>query len=89
LKFRRQHPLGRFIADFYCTQLGLVVEVDGGIHQHEEVRLRDEERDRWMHEHGLSVVRIDADLLAADKSRVIELLVRSGQQCGGKIRHHG
>jgi very-short-patch-repair endonuclease len=31
-KFRRQHPLGRFIADFYCAEARLVVEIDGGIH---------------------------------------------------------
>lgn len=33
LKFRRQHPLGRFVADFYCAQHRLVVELDGAVHQ--------------------------------------------------------
>jgi very-short-patch-repair endonuclease len=31
-KFRRQHPIGPFIADFYCAEVGLVVELDGGMH---------------------------------------------------------
>ena len=43
-KFRRQHPLGRYIADFYCAAHRLVVEIDGGIHttQVEADKLRSE-----------------------------------------------
>lgn len=33
LKFRRQHPIGRFIVDFYCAQHRLIIEIDGPIHQ--------------------------------------------------------
>jgi cyclase len=42
-KFRRQHPLGIFIADFYCHKLKLVIELDGSIHNLKEVRLHDGE----------------------------------------------
>jgi very-short-patch-repair endonuclease len=43
LKFRRQHGIERFIVDFYCAEIGLVVEVDGLIHeyQHEEDKIRE------------------------------------------------
>ncbi|MFH1160030.1 MAG: endonuclease domain-containing protein [bacterium] len=36
VKFRRQHPINRFIADFYCHEARLVVEVDGGYHEEED-----------------------------------------------------
>ncbi len=43
-KFRRQHPLGIYIADFYCHKLKLVIEIDGSIHDNDEVKLNDEDQ---------------------------------------------
>lgn len=43
-KFRRQHPLGIYIADFYCHALKLVIEIDGSIHKVAEVAIRDNYR---------------------------------------------
>ena len=40
-KFRRQHPIGPFIADFYCHSLKLVIEVDGNIHDQKEIQQAD------------------------------------------------
>ncbi|MEM7794401.1 MAG: DUF559 domain-containing protein [Cyanobacteria bacterium P01_C01_bin.118] len=54
-KFRRQHNIGRFIADFYCHEARLVVEIDGPIHERQ--RDRDAERDAWMQNCGLRVLR--------------------------------
>ncbi|HMG83246.1 MAG TPA: DUF559 domain-containing protein [Ferruginibacter sp.] len=45
-KFRRQHPLGIFIADFYCHKLKLIIELDGSIHNKIDVKLQDEERQK-------------------------------------------
>jgi cyclase len=45
-KFRRQHPIGPFIADFYCHPAKLVIEVDGGIHNNAEVKLMDRSK-QW------------------------------------------
>jgi very-short-patch-repair endonuclease len=58
LKFRRQHPIGPFIADFYCHELRLVIEVDGGIHSDSEVRIADQRRERYLGGLGLKIVRI-------------------------------
>src|SRR5260370_15162780 len=55
-KFRRQHPLGRFIADFYCPELCLAVELDGGIHAMQVER--DRARDEILAQHDIRVVRI-------------------------------
>ncbi|TSA28179.1 MAG: endonuclease domain-containing protein, partial [Bacteroidetes bacterium] len=44
VKFRRQHPIEYYIADFYCHEARLVIEVDGPIHEKEEQKLHDENR---------------------------------------------
>jgi len=54
-KFRRQHNIGQYIADFYCHEAKLVVEVDGEIHQTQQERDRD--RNLWMQSNGLTVLR--------------------------------
>ena len=50
LKFRRQQPLGPYIADFYCADARLVVEIDGAVH--DERTERDAQRDAWLREEG-------------------------------------
>jgi very-short-patch-repair endonuclease len=54
-KFRRQHNIGQFIADFYCHAARLVIKLDGEIHNHQKIE--DANRDEWMQAHGLTVLR--------------------------------
>ncbi len=56
-KFRRQHPIGFLIADFYCAQPHLIVEVDGDIHANPDQASYDKSRTAWLHEHGYYVIR--------------------------------
>jgi very-short-patch-repair endonuclease len=56
--FRRQAPFGPYVVDFVCHKARLIVEVDGGIHNHPAVALRDAERETWLRQRGYSVVRI-------------------------------
>src|SRR5689334_17617623 len=56
-KFRRQHPLGNYTADFYCAEAKLVVEVDGSPHQSAEGKQKDAARDAWMRDQGLEMLR--------------------------------
>jgi very-short-patch-repair endonuclease len=56
-KFRRQHPLSFYIADFYCHKLKLVIEIDGGYHQTKEQKLLDSERTENIEFQGLKVIR--------------------------------
>lgn len=55
--FRRQRPVLNYIADFMCKPLMLIVEVDGSIHELEEVRKNDEERQKALEEAGFTVLR--------------------------------
>ena len=57
LKFRRQHPLDIFIADFYCHQERLVVELDGGIHDESDQREYDEGRTFELKGKGYKILR--------------------------------
>ena len=52
-KFRRQHPIGRYIVDFICLERRLVVEVDGGQHAWES-----DDRQRWLEGEGYRVLRV-------------------------------
>ncbi|HPR73620.1 MAG TPA: DUF559 domain-containing protein [Bacteroidales bacterium] len=57
--FRRQHPYGMYILDFYCFQADLVIEVDGGIHRFKENY--DAERTEFLEATGLKVIRFKND----------------------------
>jgi cyclase len=57
VKFRRQHPIWMYIADFYCRELKLVIEVDGGIHDREEVKANDNIRENDLNDFGIKVIR--------------------------------
>jgi very-short-patch-repair endonuclease len=59
-KFRRQHPIDPYVADFYCAAKRLVIEVDGDVHNMGTNPARDERRDAWLRESGLRVVGFDA-----------------------------
>jgi len=59
LKFRRQHPINRFVVDFYCHKYKLVIELDGSIHEKEEVKARDAERENELKSYGLNILRFD------------------------------
>lgn len=47
LAFRNQHPIGPYIADFYCAKAKLIVEIDGALHMSGERAERDAARDDW------------------------------------------
>ncbi|MFA6099693.1 MAG: endonuclease domain-containing protein [Patescibacteria group bacterium] len=56
-RFLRQRPIDNFIVDFYCSELKLVIEIDGEPHFTEEGRARDAERTEILNSHGLKVMR--------------------------------
>ena len=78
-RFRAQHPIGKFIVDFYCHEALLVIEIDGSIHQTEIVAERDKGRELEISKLGIKVVRFtnndiydDLDNVAVTISRIIE-----------------
>jgi len=66
-KFRRQVPIGPFIADFACRSRRLIIEVDGGSHGNDVQEARDTERTRWLEGRGWRVIRFwTPDLASMD-----------------------
>jgi very-short-patch-repair endonuclease len=57
LKFRRQHPINSYIADFYCHKVKLVIEIDGETHNQESAKLYDENRTNVLNSFGIEVIR--------------------------------
>jgi very-short-patch-repair endonuclease len=73
-RFRRQHPLGPYILDFYCPERRLVLEIDGIGHDMGDRPQRDKGRDAWLAERGLRVVRIPATDVLQDSVAVAEAI---------------
>ncbi|WP_322965229.1 endonuclease domain-containing protein [Sphingomonas fuzhouensis] len=65
-KFRRQHPSGPYIADFYCHEARLVIEVDSEAHGYGDRPERDALRDMWFAERGLMTLRIATNDIQKD-----------------------
>jgi very-short-patch-repair endonuclease len=70
-KFRRQHPISIYVADFYCHKLKLVIEVDGGYHLSEEQQLLDKERTASLEFNGLKVIRFSNEEVVLKLTEVI------------------
>jgi len=68
-KFRRQQPIGPFVADFYCDDAALIVELDGPIHRGH--RAADQERQRLLESLGLRVLRVAADQVETNMTGVL------------------
>ena len=78
-KFTRQKPILHYIADFYCHELLLVVEIDGSTHNHPDNALHDRRRDRDMQAIGLKVVRLwDRDVLKNPYASVAHIFQSAG-----------
>ncbi len=69
LKFRRQHPLGPFIADFYCAECRLVVEIDGDVHDLQAQH--DLARTERFEEYGYQVIRFRNEQVLNDLNGVL------------------
>ncbi|MEZ6243576.1 MAG: DUF559 domain-containing protein [Phycisphaerales bacterium] len=76
LKFRRQQPIGPFVADFYCAVAKLVIELDSDMHD----RQRDDRRDAWMRTEGIETLRIHARDLRDNEEGVLRSIARRARE---------
>ena len=73
-KFRRQHPISIYIADFYCHKLKLVIEIDGSIHDSMEAKLNDEKRQKDLENLDLIVIRFTNEQIRSGAEKIIEII---------------
>ncbi|GAO78987.1 endonuclease domain-containing protein [Sphingopyxis sp. C-1] len=74
VKFRRQHPVGAYVADFCATAMKLIIEIDGEAHSRGTAPVRDATRDEFLIAQGFEVVRIAAKDVLENMDGVIALL---------------
>lgn len=74
LKFRRQHVIAPYIVDFYCHELGLVIELDGSQHGTDDAIEYDAERTKYLEALGLKVVRYWNHDVLVETDAVLEAL---------------
>ena len=90
-KFRRQHIIGNYIADFVCLKQNIIVEVDGSIHQLPDNISSDEERTKWLNNEGYQVIRFTNDEVLFETKNVLGKILAaltappSGAGGNGKI----
>jgi very-short-patch-repair endonuclease len=74
VKFRRQQPIGRYIADFYCHKIRLVIEIDGPIHFRKDRKEHDESRSTWMNRYDIKVIRFTNDEVTYHIGKVMKTI---------------
>ena len=84
MAFRRQHPVGSYVLDFYCPDIGLGIEVDGGQHN-EDARAYDERRERWLASRGIAMIRFWNNEVLTNLDGVLTEIVRKIDE--RRVRH--
>ncbi|MDP1914233.1 MAG: endonuclease domain-containing protein [Brevundimonas sp.] len=76
-RFRRQHPVGPYILDFYCDELQLAVEIDGHSHDHPDRIAHDQRRTGWLNRQGVQMIRLAARDVLADMDGALGIIRRT------------
>ena len=76
MRFRRQHPIGPYVLDFYCRIARLAIEVDGAAHDFGDRPRRDDARTKWLKSQNIEVLRIPAKDVLADPDEVANAILR-------------
>ncbi|MBN3582554.1 DUF559 domain-containing protein [Algoriphagus aestuarii] len=75
LHFRRQHPISKYILDFYCHQFQIGIELDGEIHDQSDQKLRDMERQKDLNALGIYILRFKNQFVIQETEEVLRLIL--------------
>jgi very-short-patch-repair endonuclease len=84
LRFRKQHPAGPYVLDFYCDSVKLCVEVDGM--QHDFSTAPDEARDQWLAARGVKTLRIAARDVLNNLEGVVQYILLEANAPSASLR---
>jgi very-short-patch-repair endonuclease len=76
LNFRRQHPIGPYVLDFYCPAIRLGIELDGGQHNFDRQKRADDRRTRWLEANGVNLIRFWNNDVVSNFLGVLEEIAR-------------
>jgi very-short-patch-repair endonuclease len=85
LKFRKQHPIGPYVLDFFCHEASLCVEVDGASHGFGNRPELDVRRDDWLAAKGIRTLRISASLVLDEVDDAVRMIVDVARGGGGSV----
>lgn len=71
-KFRRQHPIGPYVLDFYCYELNLSIELDGEVHNQPMADYKDQVRTDYLNQQGITVLRYSNDIVFRNVESVLK-----------------
>jgi len=74
LKFRRQYSISQFVLDFYCPEKRFAIELDGDIHNRKGVKNHDENRDGFIKDFNIKIIRIKNEMVLDDIDSVLEFI---------------
>ena len=87
VNFRRQHPIARFIVDFYCHETLLIVEIDGEVHRNKDVAEYDEGREYELKRLGLNILRFTNNEVMQHRDRVVKSIEAFIKEQGMSFPH--
>ncbi|MBV9550818.1 MAG: endonuclease domain-containing protein [Alphaproteobacteria bacterium] len=88
IRFRRQQPVGPYIADFFCASARLIVELDGDQHGESAILCYDEIRTRFLNSRGYRVLRVPNHEVFRDPHAVVETILRIAGERAPRVRPH-
>ena len=80
LHFRKQHPIGPYVLDFYCDEVKLAVEVDGEGHSFGSRPIQDQVRDSWLDREGIRTLRLSAKYVLKEMQFALETILRTARE---------
>ena len=75
LHFRKQHPVGPYVLDFYCDEAKLAIEIDGQSHGFGDRPQRDGRRDAWLRRQGIRTLRLSAEFVLQSVDDAVRMIV--------------
>lgn len=87
LKFHRQYGIDRYIVDFYCDELGLIIEIDGDTHGYKSRMDKDKIKDEFFQSRNFQIIRFANDDIYNNLEGVVECLAKKCKEIKTKIEH--
>lgn len=78
-RFRRQHPIGPYVMDFYCYELNLCIELDGDVHEKAMADIHDGIRTEYLNRQGITVLRYSNDVVFKDVEAILNSIANYGE----------
>jgi very-short-patch-repair endonuclease len=85
LKFRRQTPINRYVADFCCPELRMVIEVDGAVHEADSQVEHDQNRDSYLRSIGYLVLRFSNEQVLSEPYTVLQGIEQAARRINSRL----